>query len=41
LVCEVCGPLHDSADVEALPGPGMPEDQAERVLERHRLRHAA
>ena len=41
LICDTCGPLDDSADVEALPGPGMPEDLAARVLERHRQRHAA
>jgi DNA-binding HxlR family transcriptional regulator len=41
LVCEICGPLDDSADAEALPGPGMPQDMAARVLERHRVRHAA
>jgi DNA-binding HxlR family transcriptional regulator len=41
LVCDSCGPLDDSTDVEALPGPGMPQDMAARVLERHRSRHAA
>ncbi|MFD4959859.1 winged helix-turn-helix transcriptional regulator [Microbacterium sp. NPDC058389] len=40
LVCDVCGPLDDAIEVEALPGPGMPEALAARVLERHRLRHA-
>jgi len=40
LVCDVCGPLDDATEVEALPGPGMPEPLAARVLERHRLRHA-
>jgi len=40
LVCDVCGPLDDATEVEALPGPGMPEPLATRVLERHRLRHA-
>ena len=40
LVCEVCGPLDDSTDVEALPGPGMPQPMAARVLERHQRRHA-
>ena len=41
LVCDICGPLDASADVEALPGPGMPQNMAAGVLERHRLRHAA
>lgn len=41
LTCEECGPLNDFDDVEALPGPGMPEDLAARLLERHRRRHAA
>ena len=40
LVCDICGPLDDTTEVEALPGPGMPEALAARVLERHRLRHA-
>ncbi|MCS0499117.1 winged helix-turn-helix transcriptional regulator [Protaetiibacter mangrovi] len=40
LVCEECGVLDDADDVEALPGPGMPEEQAARLLQRHRMRHA-
>ncbi|TXK19682.1 helix-turn-helix domain-containing protein [Homoserinibacter sp. GY 40078] len=40
LVCEICGVLDDADRVEALPGPGMPGPQAERLLERHRMRHA-
>lgn len=39
VVCDVCGPLDSLTDIEALPGPGMPEDLAERVLARHRARH--
>jgi DNA-binding HxlR family transcriptional regulator len=41
LVCEQCGPLDAEAiaEVEALPGPGMPEPQATRVRDRHRARH--
>ena len=31
LVCAACGRLDDRADVEAWPGPGMPEDRAERI----------
>ena len=38
LVCEECGPLEDATDVEALPGPGMPEPLAARLRERHRAR---
>lgn len=40
LVCDECGPLEDSTDVEALPGPGMPEPLAARLRERHRARRA-
>lgn len=40
LVCDVCGPLDDPDDIEALPGRGMPDLLAERLLERHRARHA-
>jgi DNA-binding HxlR family transcriptional regulator len=41
LVCDECGALTDTTDVEALPGPGMPEPLAARLRERHRARHAA
>lgn len=41
VVCERCGPLHDLGDIEALPGPGMPAQLAERLLARHRARHAS
>jgi DNA-binding HxlR family transcriptional regulator len=41
LVCDECGPLSIATDVEALPGPGMPEPMAARLRERHRARHAA
>jgi DNA-binding HxlR family transcriptional regulator len=41
VVCEVCGPLDELTDIVALPGPGMPEPQATRVLERHRAGHTA
>jgi len=40
LVCEVCGVLDGFDDVEALPGPGMPRPQAERLLARHHVRHS-
>jgi DNA-binding HxlR family transcriptional regulator len=41
LVCDACGAIEDTTDVEALPGPGMPEPLAARLRERHRARHAA
>jgi DNA-binding HxlR family transcriptional regulator len=44
LVCDICGPLDhvdDQEEIEALPGPGMPAPQAERLLERHRAKHPA
>jgi hypothetical protein len=41
LVCDTCGPLDEFGDIETLPGPGMPEVQARRLLERHRRKHAA
>jgi DNA-binding HxlR family transcriptional regulator len=40
VMCDICGPLDELGEVEALPGPGMPAALAERVSERHRLRHA-
>jgi DNA-binding HxlR family transcriptional regulator len=36
LVCASCGRLHDPAEVEALPGPGMPAERAARLRERTR-----
>jgi DNA-binding HxlR family transcriptional regulator len=41
LVCDECGVLDASADVEALPGPGMPNHLAERLLARHEARVAS
>lgn len=41
LVCAECGVLDADTVVEALPGPGMPEPQAERVRERYLARHPA
>ena len=32
--CTACGELHDLDGIRALPGPGMPADRAERILER-------
>jgi DNA-binding HxlR family transcriptional regulator len=32
--CAACGRLHDFDDVQGLPGPGMPADRAQRILER-------
>jgi len=40
LICDECGPLADLSEVEALPGPGMPEDRAQRLLARHLARHS-
>jgi DNA-binding HxlR family transcriptional regulator len=34
VVCARCGTLHDPSDVQALPGPGMPADRAERIRAR-------
>ena len=34
LVCATCGRLDDRADVQAWPGPGMPDDRAERINRR-------
>src|SRR5215212_7070769 len=34
VVCASCGRLEDSAEVSALPGPGMPPDRATRMTER-------
>jgi DNA-binding HxlR family transcriptional regulator len=39
LVCDECGPLTQTHDLEALPGPGMPDDLAEQVMARHLARH--
>ena len=32
--CTSCGELHDLDGIRAFPGPGMPADRAERILER-------
>src|SRR3954471_2078272 len=34
VVCATCGPLGDAADVQAGPGPGMPEEKAARMRAR-------
>jgi DNA-binding HxlR family transcriptional regulator len=34
VTCESCGEVDDLAQVQALPGPGMPADRAERILAR-------
>jgi DNA-binding HxlR family transcriptional regulator len=34
VVCSTCGQVDDPATVEALPGPGMPADRAERMQQR-------
>jgi DNA-binding HxlR family transcriptional regulator len=34
-VCDECGVLDDLSGVEALPGPGMPEHLAARLMARH------
>jgi DNA-binding HxlR family transcriptional regulator len=40
VVCDICGPLDELDDIETLPGPGMPQVLAERLLQRHNARHA-
>jgi DNA-binding HxlR family transcriptional regulator len=30
-ICATCGQVHDLAEVQALPGPGMPADRAARM----------
>jgi DNA-binding HxlR family transcriptional regulator len=30
-ICATCGEVHDPAEVQARPGPGMPADQAARL----------
>ena len=32
--CTACGELHDLTGIRAHPGPGMPADRAQRILER-------
>ncbi len=34
VVCANCGQLEDSSHVDALPGPGMPAERAERMQQR-------
>jgi DNA-binding HxlR family transcriptional regulator len=34
VVCATCGPVDDPAEVQALPGPGMPADRVERMQQR-------
>ncbi len=34
VVCANCGQLEDSSQVDALPGPGMPAERAERMRQR-------
>jgi len=36
VVCATCGPLEDVAEVQALPGPGMPAERVERMQQRTR-----
>jgi DNA-binding HxlR family transcriptional regulator len=38
VVCGTCGRVEDLAQVQALPGPGMPADRAERVATRAAVR---
>jgi DNA-binding HxlR family transcriptional regulator len=38
VVCEMCGRVHDPAEVRALPGPGMPAERVERMQQRWALR---
>src|SRR5918993_5307650 len=32
--CVSCGPLEDRSVIQALPGPGMPDDRADRIRQR-------
>jgi len=41
LTCAACGPLDDRTEVLALPGPGMPQDRADRISRRLADRLAA
>jgi DNA-binding HxlR family transcriptional regulator len=34
VVCAACGRVHDPAEVQALPGPGMPAERVERMQQR-------
>ena len=34
VTCDQCGAVDDGTEVQALPGPGMPADRAERMLAR-------
>ena len=34
VVCATCGSVHDPAEVQALPGPGMPAERVERMANR-------
>jgi DNA-binding HxlR family transcriptional regulator len=34
VTCATCGRLSETDEIDALPGPGMPADRAERILER-------
>jgi DNA-binding HxlR family transcriptional regulator len=36
VVCATCGRLEDVAEVQALPGPGMPAERVERMQQRTR-----
>jgi len=36
VACATCGLVHDPAEVQALPGPGMPAERAARMEQRHR-----
>jgi DNA-binding HxlR family transcriptional regulator len=36
VVCATCGRVEDPAEVQALPGPGMPADRVERMQQRTR-----
>ncbi len=40
VVCARCGEVHDPADVQARPGPGMPADRVERMAQRGLARDA-
>lgn len=41
VVCSTCGQVDDPSEVDALPGPGMPADRAERMEARLQARRDA
>ena len=40
ILCETCGRVDDPAEVQALPGPGMPADRVARMAKRRQPDHS-